>query len=95
MSVVIQSFGDKDTERLANGQRVRRFASFERIALRKLATLDAATSLLDLGQLPGSRLELLRGNLAEKYSIRINDQWRVVFAWVDNNAENVAIVDYH
>ena len=92
---MIRSFGDKDTERLARGQRVRRFSSFERIAQRKLATLDAATTLLDLGQLPGSHLELLKGELAGTYSIRLNDRWRIVFAWVDNEAENVSIVDYH
>ena len=91
---MIRSYGDKDTERLANRQRVRRFASFERIAQRKLRVLDSASALRDL-QLPGLRLELLKGDRAGAYSIRINDQWRVVFHWVDNHAENVIIEDYH
>ncbi len=90
---VIRSYGDKDTERLAQGGRVRRFASFERIAQRKLVALDAATALSDL-RLPGLRLELLKGDRAGTYSIRINDQWRIVFQWVENHAERVTIEDY-
>jgi proteic killer suppression protein len=73
---------------------VRRFAAFERVAQRKLAALDAADDLRAL-QLPGLRLELLKGDRAGTYSIRINDQWRIVFRWIDNHAERVAIEDYH
>jgi proteic killer suppression protein len=91
---MIRSYGDKDTERFAQGQRVRRFASFERIAQRKLIVLEAATTLSDL-RLPGLRLESLRGSLAGVYSIRINDQWRITFEWVENRAERVRIEDYH
>lgn len=91
---MIRSYGDKDTERLAQGQRVRRFASFERIAQRKLVVLDAATTLADL-RLPGLRLESLKGARAGVHSIRINDQWRIVFEWVENHADRVTIEDYH
>ena len=91
---MIRGYGDKDTERLANGQRVLRFASFARIAQRKLLMLEAATSLQDL-RLPGLRLEALKGARSGQYSIRINDQWRLVFSWVDGNAERVTIEDYH
>ena len=91
---MIRGYGDKDTERLANGQRVLRFASFARIAQRKLLMLEAATSLQDL-RLPGLRLEALKGARSGQYSIRINDQWRPVFSWVDGNAERVTIEDYH
>jgi proteic killer suppression protein len=91
---VIGSFGSKDTEALANGKRVKRFASFERAAQRKLAMLAAATSLADLRVPPANRLEKLSGNRDGEYSIRINDQWRICFEWNDG-AHNVEIVDYH
>ena len=68
----------------------------QRIALRKLLLLDAATSLNDLRVPPGNRLEKLVGDRKGQYSIRINDQWRVCFTWTDeNNADQVEIVDYH
>jgi proteic killer suppression protein len=91
---VIRSYADKDTERLADRERVRRFVSFEQPARIKLAILDAAGSLRDLSSTPGLRLEKhpQRGGA---YSIRINKQWRIVFDWVDGDAENVTIVDYH
>lgn len=66
-----------------------------RVARRKLVQLNNATSLADLVAPPGNRLEALRGELAGKYSIRINDQWRIVFRWSDQGAEQVEIVDYH
>ncbi len=88
---MIRSYGDKDTERLAQGQRVRRFAFFERIAQRKLVVLDAATTPADLSL----RLESLKGARAGVHSIRINDQWRIVFEWVENHADRVTIEDYH
>ncbi len=64
-------------------------------ALRRLYALDAATNLLDLRSPPSNRLEKLRGDLAGKYSIRINDQWRICFVWRDGGAWDVEIVDYH
>lgn len=92
---MIASFGDKDTEKLARGIRVRRFVSFERVALRKLRQLQVSSSLDDLCIPPGNRLEPLKGNLEGWHSIRINDQFRIIFQWQDGNAEHVQIVDYH
>ena len=92
---MIASFGDKDTEKLARGIRVRRFVSFERVALRKLRQLQVSASLDDLRIPPGNRLESLKGNLEGWHSIRINDQFRIIFQWQDGNAEHVQIVDYH
>lgn len=66
-----------------------------KVARRKLVQLDGAILLGDLAAPPGNRLEALRGNLAGKHSIRINDQWRIVFQWTDAGPEQVEIVDYH
>ena len=67
----------------------------QRIAQRKLAILDAAGSLQDVGVPPGNRLERLSGYREGQYSIRINDQWRVCFRWSDGDAYDVEIADYH
>ena len=72
-----------------------RFIAIERIALRKLQQLHAASNLQFLRVPPGNRLEALQGNRAGQYSIRINDQWRICFCWEDGNANHVEIVDYH
>jgi len=74
---------------------VRRFASFERLAQRKLAQIDAAVTLSFLRIPPGNRLEALKGDRKGQYSIRINDQWRLCFRFEDGNAYDVEIVDYH
>jgi toxin HigB-1 len=93
---VIQSFADRDTERLFAREPVRRFpADLQRTMLRKLVAVDAAEQLGDLRVPPGNRLEKLKGDRAGQHSIRINDQWRVCFRWKDGNAYDVAIVDYH
>jgi proteic killer suppression protein len=92
---VIQSFRDRDTETLFLRLRVRRFGAIERIALRKLVQLDAAARLDDLRAPPGNRLEALKGDRAGQHSIRINDQWRICFRWVEGDAHDVEIVDYH
>ena len=92
---MIASFKDRDTEKLANGIRVQRFASFENVARRKLRQLEIAGSLNDLKVPPGNRLEALRDDRAGQYSIRINDQFRVCFTWTLAGAENVEFVDYH
>jgi toxin HigB-1 len=92
---VVETFGDSDTERLFRGESVRRFQAVERVARRKLAMLAAARELRDLSAAPGNRLEKLRGTRRGQYSIRINDQWRVCFAWRDGNAYDVEITDYH
>ena len=92
---MIHSFSDKATEKLSRLQRVRAFAGFERVALRKLAMLDAAVVIEDLRVPPGNRLEALRGDRAGFWSIRINDQWRLVFRWEKDGAYDVEICDYH
>jgi proteic killer suppression protein len=92
---VIKSFRCKDTERLAKGQRVRRFIAIERVAQRKLAQLNAAATLDFLRAPPGNRLEALRGDRLGQYSIRISDQWRLCFRYEDGNVFDVEIVDYH
>jgi toxin HigB-1 len=93
---VIRSFRDAETERLFKRERIRRLpADLQRIALRKLLVLDAATSLLDLRIPPANRLEKLSGDRQGQHSIRINDQWRICFRWIGADAEDVEIVDYH
>ena len=92
---MIRSFRDKDTQALYEGRHVRRFQGFIRQAERRLQILDSATSLLDLAALPSNRLEALRGDRQGQYSIRINQQWRICFEWLDDGPYNVEIVDYH
>ena len=93
--MVIRSFADKDTEKLFDDKSVRRFSSFERPARRKLLLLHRAASLSDLAVPPGNRLELLKGDRAGQYSIRIDRQWRICFRWKDGEASDVEIADYH
>ena len=92
---MIRSFRCKDTERLAAGYRAIRFAAIERVAQRKLAQLDAAATLDFLRAPPGNRLEALKGDREGLYSIRINAQWRLCFRFVEGNAYDAEIVDYH
>ena len=93
---MIRSFADAATERLWSRKRTTRFGpDVERAALRKLAMLDAAEVLEDLRVPPGNRLELLRGDRAGQYSVRVNQQWRVCFVWTAAGPEHVEIVDYH
>jgi len=92
---MIKSFADKDTEDLFNGDRVRRFVNIETVARRKLTQLHAAAKLDFLRVPPGNRLEALKGDRAGQYSIRINGQFRVCFRWLDGDALDVEIVDYH
>ena len=96
---MIISFGDAPTEALYNGE-VRGAArsipnEIHRTAARKLDMLDAASDLRDLRAPPGNRLEALRGDLAGLHSIRVNDQWRIVFRWTSSGPAEVRIVDYH
>ena len=93
---MIRSFRDRETERVFLREPGTKFGrAVERAALRKLLILDAAESLTDLRVPPGNRLEKLTGDRAGEYSIRVNDQWRVCFRWVDGEAYEVEIVDYH
>lgn len=92
---MIQSFADADTEELFHEEKNRRFSQIARVALRKLIQMNRARQLADLSAPPGNRLEALRGDLAGFHSIRVNDQWRIVFRWTANGPQEVAIVDYH
>ncbi len=93
--VSIKTFKCADTEALFGLRRVARFANIERPALRKLKQLDLARRIDDLRAPPGNRLEQLKGNRAGRWSIRVNDQFRICFRWIGTNAEEVEIVDYH
>lgn len=92
---MIRSFGDRRTEALFHDEFVRDFQGIARRAKRKLEALNAAHRLGDLAVPSSNRLEKLRGDLEGFYSIRINDQWRVIFRWSDDEADEVRIVDYH
>ena len=92
---MIRSFRDKRTEAFFDGRPVKEFRAFERQAVRRLQILDSATSLRDLMGLPSNHFEALHGNRAGQFSIRINRQWRVCFEWIDDEAHDVEIVDYH
>ena len=93
---MIASFADRETERLFHRDRVRRFpAELQRVMLRKLVQLDAASELVDLRAPPGNRLEKLKGDRAGEHSIRVNAKWRVCFRWKQGAPPDVAIVDYH
>lgn len=93
---MIKSFSNSYTEHLFNREKVKKFPpTILKVAYRKLLLIDAAGNINDLRVPPGNRLEKLFGNLSGKYSIRINEQWRIVFRWKDENAYDVEILDYH
>ena len=92
--MAIRSFADKDTETIWLDKRVRRFQGIQAQAKRRLNVLNAATTLDDLRNNPGAKLHRLRGDLAGKWAIAINAQYRIVFDWDDGPA-NVRITDYH
>lgn len=93
---MIKSFKDADAARLFRRQPIKRLgAEVQRVALRKLRMLDAATTLDDLRMPPANRLEKLKGDRSGQYSIRVDRQWRICFAWRSGDALDVEIVDYH
>ncbi len=93
---MIISFGDKNTEKIWNGIVVKKPAiEIQEIGRRKLRMLHNSIDINDLKVPPSNRLEKLKGNLKEFYSIRINNQWRIIFKWENNNAFEVEIIDYH
>jgi proteic killer suppression protein len=93
---VITGFADRRTKDLFARERVKGLSvEIQRAALRKLLIIDAAASIDDLRVPPGNRLEALRGDLRGFHSIRVNDQWRIVFRWSEGNASDVRIIDYH
>ena len=93
---MIKTFKCKETERLFNNFFIKKLHPIiQRVALRKLKMLEAATMLDTLRVPPGNRLEALKGDRKNQYSIRINDQWRICFIWNDGDAFEVEIIDYH
>lgn len=93
---MIKLFGNKETEKIYLGKISRRYPpEIQQIARRKLKMLHAAQNLTDLTVPPANRLEKLQGNLSSYHSIRVNQQWRIVFIWHENDALDVQLVDYH
>ena len=93
---MIISFASKNTEKIWNGERVRKLpAEIQHVGRRKLRMLNNSQNILDLRIPPSNRLEKLSGKLKDFYSIRINNQWRIVFQWENNHAFEVEIIDYH
>jgi len=92
----MRSFADRETQRVFNRERSRRFhPQLARQALRKLLKLDAVGCLEDLRSPPGNKLELLSGDRKGQHSIRINNQWRICFRWEPDGPHEVEITDYH
>lgn len=93
---MIISFGSKETEKIFNGERVKKIpVEIQKIGRRKLRMLNNSQNLMDLKIPPSNRLEKLTGKLKEYHSVRINDQWRITFIWKNNNSHQVTILDYH
>jgi proteic killer suppression protein len=93
---MIKSFRDKETEKIFNRSFSRRLPpDIQRTALRRLLYLHAVKDLRDLATPPSLRLEALSGDREGQYSIRINERWRICFEWIEQDAYNVEIVDYH
>ena len=92
---MIRSFRSRDTRRFFEGHRVAAFQGFADQAARRLTLLDNAETLRDLSALRSNRLEVLRGDRAGQYSIRINAQWRICFRWTEVGPCDVEVVDYH
>ena len=90
------SFGSKETKKIWEGERVKGLSTeIQEMARRKLRMLNNSQDINDLVIPPSNRLEKLKGNLKDFYSIRINSQWRIIFKWNNGNAENVEFIDYH
>jgi proteic killer suppression protein len=93
---MIKNFRSRETEKIWNGVPSKRLPQdIQQIARRKLRMLNNARSLNDLRVPPANRLEALKGGRSGQHSIRVNDQWRICFVWMDGDADNVEIVDYH
>lgn len=93
---MIISFRSSDTEKIWNGIRIKKLPNeIQNIGRRKLRMLNNSVNLTDLRIPPSNKLEKLSGNLKDFYSIRINDEWRIIFQWSTGNAYEVEIIDYH
>ena len=93
---MVISFGNKDTKKIWEGERIKGLSTeIQEIGRRKLRMLNNSQDLNDLLIPPSNRLEKLKGGLKDFYSIRINNQWRIIFKWNNGNTEDVKIIDYH
>jgi proteic killer suppression protein len=93
---MILSFGSKDTQKIWDGERVKKIPNtIQEVSRRKLRMLNNSQDLTDLQIPPSNKLEKLKGNLKDFYSIRINEQWRIIFKWDSGNSSDVEIIDYH
>lgn len=93
---MIKTFGDNESEKIWNGIRSKKLPNeIQDVARRKFRMLNNAQDVNDLRIPPANRLEKLKGNLKDYYSIRINNQWRIIFQWLNNDSYDVKIVDYH
>ena len=92
---MIKSFKCKESKAIYEGKKVKRWSTFQQQIEKRLQILDVATCLNDLRNLPSNRFESLKGDRKGQYSIRINQQWRICFRWIDEEALDVEIVDYH
>ena len=93
---MINSFGSTETEEVWKGRRVKNLPlEIQKVGRRKLRMLNNSIDLIDLKVPPANRLEKLSGKLVGFYSIRINDQWRIIFKWKAGSASDVEIIDYH
>jgi proteic killer suppression protein len=93
---MIKSFGNKETEKIWNGIQSRKLPSeIQNVARRKLRMINNAQNVMDLRIPPANHLEKLSGNFSGFYSIRINNQWRIIFKWENDNAYEVQTIDYH
>lgn len=92
---MIRSFADEETEQVFHHRHSRRYGAIERVALHKLRQIHRVSSLEELYEPPGNRLEPLKGDREDQWSLRINQQYRICFRWRDGDAFEVEIVDYH
>ena len=93
---MILSFGSKDTQKIWDGERVKKIPNeIQEVSRRKLRMLNNSKDLTDLQIPPSNKLEKLKGKLKEFYSIRISDHWRIIFKWDSGNSSKVEIIDYH
>lgn len=93
---MIEVFGDKETEKIWKGFQSKKFPfEIQNVCRRKLRMLNSAQDITDLKSPPANRLEKLKGDLRDYYSIQMNNQWRIIFQWFNDNAYDVKIIDYH
>ncbi len=93
---MVKEFGDKESEKIWNGIQSKKLPNeIQHVARRKLRMINNAQDITDLRIPPANRLERLKGELSDYHSIRINDQWRIIFKWINNDAYDVKMIDYH